>query len=120
MVCAVISSLSNEFFKNKVILPDSKVYYAPMENLKSAHYLCAILNSKAIGDIIKAYTIDIGKGTDILKNINIPLFDKSNASHRLISLYSIRAHSAYINKKISFINRYEDLINKMVHKIFKI
>ena len=54
-----------------------------MDNLEEAHYLCSILNSKAIGEIIKSYTIDIGKGTDILDNFKIPKFDKSRNRHKI-------------------------------------
>ena len=118
MMCAVISTLSNEFFHKKNILVDSKVYYAPMDNLEEAHYLCSILNSKAIGEIIKSYTIDIGKGTDILDNFKIPKFDKSRNCHKLISEYSIEAHKAFKDKNISEISKYQNLIDKMVHKIF--
>ena len=69
MTTAVVSSLDDDFLGEKTIVTDSKVLYVSFDTKEEANYLCAILNSRLIGEIIEAYTIDVQKGVDIVKNM---------------------------------------------------
>jgi hypothetical protein len=119
MTAVVVSSLDDEFVGKKTIVTDSKVLYVSFENEKEANYLCAILNSRLIGEIIEAYTIDVQKGVDIVKNINIPKYDHQNKLHEKLADLSIKAHELYKEGKENQIEGIEDQIEKTVPLIFQ-
>jgi hypothetical protein len=118
MTAAVVSSVDDKYLGNKLVLSDSKVLYVSFETEVEAHYLCGILNSRVIGEIIEAYTIDIQKGVDIVKNINIPEFDKSNKDHIKMSNLSIEAHNFYKSKDEKKLDKTEQKIEILTPKIF--
>ena len=119
MTAAVVSSVDDKFLGEKIVLSDSKVLYVSFETEKEAHYLCGILNSRIIGDIIEAYTIDTQRGVDIVKNIAIPEFNKTNNDHILMAELSKKAHKFYIDKDMKNLNQTEKEIEKLTPKIFE-
>jgi len=119
MTSTVISSLNDEFLGNKNIVTDSKVLYVSFDSKEEANYLCAILNSRLIGEIIEAYTIDVQKGVDIVRNINIPIFNIKNKLHRELSNLSIKAHKLYLKNNIDEIIKIEEKIERITPLIFK-
>lgn len=118
MNCCVVSKISCPFIGDKVVVVDSKVLAASFDSEQEAHYLCAVLNSKEIEEIIQGYTINTNRGIDIVKNIRIPKFDPNNEYHVQIADLSIKAHAAYINNDIREISACESLINNLVPQIF--
>jgi type I restriction-modification system DNA methylase subunit len=118
MTAAVVSSVDDKYLGNKLVLSDSKVLYVSFDTEEEAHYLCGILNSRVIGEIIEAYTIDIQKGVDIVKNINIPEFDKSEKDHLKMSNLSKQAHNFYELKDDKKLASTELKIEKLTPKIF--
>jgi len=118
MTTAVISSLDDKFLGDKTIVTDSKVLYVSFEDKYEANYLCAILNSRLIGEIIEAYTIDVQKGVDIVKNINIPKYDSDNKDHKDLADLSILAHKEYITDNKDAIKNLEKQMEAIVPKIF--
>lgn len=118
MTTAVISSLDDKFLGEKTIVTDSKVLYVSFNDKNEAHYLCAVLNSRLIGEIIEAYTIDVQKGVDIVKNINIPKYDTKNKLHKKLSKLSLQAHEFYLNKQKDKIIKIEQDIEKIIPSIF--
>ncbi len=119
MTTSVISTLNDDFLGEKQIVTDSKVLYVSFDNKDEAHYLCAVLNSRLIGEIIEAYTIDVQKGVDIVKNINIPKYNSKNKNHKELSQYSIKAHELYVENKKKEIKKIEEKIELIVPLIFK-
>ena len=117
MTSVVVSELDTTYLSKKLVVTDSKVLYVSFEDKAEAHYLCAILNSKIIGKIIKSYTIDVQKGIDIVKNIKIPKFNPENLVHKLVSSLSIKAHLAYNENKL-LIKDIEDEIEVLIDDIF--
>jgi hypothetical protein len=118
MTATVVSSVKDEFLGDKIVVCDSKVLYVSFDNELEAYYLCGILNSRMIGDIIEAYTIDTQRGVDIVKNINIPKFERKNKLHRQMANYSKEAHSAYTLKEDSRLREIENEIEKLIMNIF--
>ena len=118
MTTAVISSLDDEFLGDKIIVTDSKVLYVSFDNEYEANYLCAVLNSRLIGEIIEAYTIDVQKGVDIVQNINIPKFDSTIDIHKELACLSVEAHKSYIIGDKDNIKKIENQIEVLVPKIF--
>lgn len=118
MTATVVSSIDDQFLGKKVVVSDSKVLYVSFDTELEAHYLCGILNSDLIGDIIEAYTIDTQRGVDIVKNINIPKFDNTNAKHLEMSNLSKQAHKCYIQKDKVNLQIAEQNIELLIPDVF--
>lgn len=115
--CCVVSSISDEFVKDKAVVTDSKVLFVSFDNETEAHYLCGVLNSSFIEKIIQSYTIDTNRGTDIVANIRIPKFNPENPKHLTISNISKEAHIEFKEKrKKNYPNITE--LDKVVSEIF--
>lgn len=64
----------------KVVIPDHKVYFVPLETENEAAYLTAFLNSRIVANAINAYSSALSLGISVTDYLNIPCFDRSNAS----------------------------------------
>lgn len=62
----------------KVVIPDHKVYFVPMQSEDEAAYLTAFLNAHIITNAINAYSSALSLGTSVTDYLNIPQFDKEN------------------------------------------
>ena len=70
---------SSEFCgSEKIVIPDHKVYFVPMQSEDEAAYLTAFLNSRMVSDAISAYASALSLGTSVTDYLNIPQFDKEN------------------------------------------
>ncbi|MDK2840388.1 MAG: hypothetical protein PWQ83_1980 [Thermosipho sp. (in: thermotogales)] len=118
MTACVIGSVNDPFLGQKIIITDSKVLYCSLDNEDESHYLCAIINSPTIAQIIEGYTIDTQRGIDILKNIRIPKYDPEKTIHKKIAYLSKIAHKAYIKKDLVSIQKCERIIDNAIKKIF--
>jgi len=119
MTATVISSLNDKYLGDKTVVTDSKVLYVSFDNKEEANYLCAVLNSRLIGKIIEAYTIDVQKGVDIVKNINIPKYNSKNQLHLELAELSIEAHEKYKANNLKELLGIEERIENIVPKIFE-
>jgi hypothetical protein len=83
------STLSASRVCDSNLLIDHKLYWAPLESFEEAGYLTAILNSRALIDIVRPFQAVGNFGVrDIDKNAfraPIPIFDPSNPTHRKLS-----------------------------------
>jgi len=96
MTACVVSTKHDGVLKGKQVIPDSKVLFCALDDKEESHYLCAILNSKPITDLIEGYTINLQRGTDILENVKIPKYDSKDKLHASLSSLSERAHDLYL------------------------
>ncbi len=117
--CCVISTLKDRFLGDKLIVTDSKVLFVALDDEMEAYYLAAIINSKPIETIIKAYTINTNKGTDVVEKIAIPEYNGTNPLHHRIAELSKEAHEYYKTGETEKINKSEKEINNIVPQIFK-
>jgi len=118
MTACVISSCNDQFINRKIFVNDSKVLYCSFNEENEAHYLCGVINSNIISEIIESYTIDIQKGIDIVKNIRIPNYDPHNKDHTRISKISKEFHEAYSSNIIINVAEKEELLDNLVESIF--
>lgn len=80
------------FSRDKEIVVDSKVLMLGLYNEMEAYYVCGIINSKNIRDVIDGYAIDTNRGIDVLKYIAIPKYDQNNELHLKIATISKEIH----------------------------
>ena len=90
-VCILSSS------NGKVVIPDHKIYFIPLDTEEEALFLCAYLNAYAVEQLVLAYVETTQIGTHITDYIRIPMYDPENPAHA--SLVKIAAKA--INEELS-------------------
>lgn len=108
----------NLFSEDKVVVVDSKVLMLGLYDFDEANYICGILNSKTIVEIIDSYAISTNRGVDVLKYLAIPKYDSNNIIHKNISELSKKIHINVKNKKIEEIDQLEIILDEEVKKVF--
>lgn len=107
------------FSKDKIIVVDSKVLMLALDNIDEAYYVCGILNSKDVVNVIDSYAISTNRGVDVLKYLAIPKFDSENTLHLRISSLSHDIHELmkeYADNSI--ISSFENDLNNSVIDLF--
>ena len=114
LTSCIIDQTKKLYYKTKSIklnlkgfIAESKTYYFETDDYDEAHFLCAILNSKIIDELIKPLqTQGLWGPRDIHKRpllIPIPIYDSSNSIHKKLSELSETCHiksSKYKNEII--------------------
>ena len=118
MTAVVVSDIEDTALGKKNVVTDSKVLFVSLDSEDEAHYLCGVLNSRLIGRVVEAYTIDVQKGVDIVKNIRIPQYADQNPIHQSISKFSKLAHMAYLEGDKTAIERIERNLEEVVPEVF--
>ncbi len=75
---AYIGSLSNDDFGEKIVLPDHKLYFIPVESESEAAYLTGFLNAPTIVKAVSAYAAQLSLGASVAEYLNIPKFDETD------------------------------------------
>jgi hypothetical protein len=78
--------------KNKVVIPDHKLMFVPLDNELEAQYVCAVINSSPSVLIVKSYAIETQTSTHVLENVGLPKFDAKNKLHCYLAELSKDAH----------------------------
>jgi len=74
------------------VLPDHKCMYVPFASSREAHYLCALLNSAMVREVVAAYVVQTSTSTHVLEHVAVPKFDGTNRAHVELGRLSARAH----------------------------
>ena len=64
--------------EEKIVVPDHKVYFVPLQSEDEAAYLTAFLNSRIVSEAINAYASALSLGTSVTDYLNIPSFNQNN------------------------------------------
>ena len=67
------------------VIPDHKLMAVPADGETEAHFLCAVLNSQTVVDIVTAYAVSVSISTHVLENVCVPRFDPANDLHSEIA-----------------------------------
>lgn len=117
---ASVPNVDKELFsQDKPIVVDSKVLMLDVYDEMEAYYVCGIINSPSIIEVVDGYAISTNRGVDVLKYIAIPKYDGANETH-----YSIANISKTIHQRMSETSGKGDVLGleKMldieVHKLF--
>ncbi len=104
------------FTDDKIIVVDSKVLMLDVYDESEAYYVCGIINSPNITDVIDGYAVSTNRGVDVLKYIAIPKFDTNNELHKKISEISKAIHE--LAKNDEDYSKMEKELQEEVHKLF--
>ncbi|MDQ1314230.1 MAG: hypothetical protein QG662_339 [Pseudomonadota bacterium] len=87
---AYIGSASTDFGGEKIVIPDHKLYFIPVETEAEAAYLTGFLNAPIISKSISAYASQLSLGVSVADYIHIPRFNVRDEVKRSISEISSR------------------------------
>lgn len=104
------------FTDDKIIVVDSKVLMLDVYDESEAYYVCGIINSPNITDVIDGYAVSTNRGVDVLKYVAIPKFDTNNELHKKISEISKAIHE--LAKNDEDYSKMEKELQEEVHKLF--
>lgn len=107
------------FTEDKPIVVDSKVLMLDVYDEMEAYYVCGIINSPSVIEVVDGYAISTNRGVDVLKYIAIAKYDKKNPIHRKIAEISKNIHDKMrkTSGKANII-LLEKALNEEVHKLF--
>jgi hypothetical protein len=89
--CA-ITETSKVAREKKVVIPDHKLMFVPLEKEDEAHYVCAVLNSAPSVMIVKSYGVETQTSTHVLEYVRLPQYDPEDKRHRRLAKLSGQAH----------------------------
>lgn len=70
---------------SRMVVPDHKVYFVPLQTRAEAGYLTALLNAPSVSVAIGAYAAALSLGTSVVEYLKIPAFDPDDADHRALA-----------------------------------
>lgn len=82
---AYVGSVSLEFAGTRVVVPDHKLYFIPVESEHEAAYLTGFLNAPTISQAVSAYAAQLSLGASVAEYLRIPLFDASDTRMQAIA-----------------------------------
>jgi N-6 DNA Methylase len=62
----------------KVVIPDHKLYFIPVETEAEAAYLTGFLNAPLVSQSVSAYAAQLSLGASVAEYLRIPKFDQAN------------------------------------------
>ncbi len=110
---AYIGKYNDPLLGEKVVIPDHKLYFVPVETEDEAAYLTAILNSPTISRAISAYAAQLSLGVSVVEYLKIPAFDCSNRIHRVLARLAKRNTRRGGNPTETDIKRIDRLTRKL-------
>jgi hypothetical protein len=119
---AVVTESSSAAIPGKVIVPDHKLYFATVDNLNEAHYLCAFLNSHPVRTWLGGFLLGKQIGTTIFEYMHVPRYDDRDSDHQRMAKISANAHqersgtksNRHLSQEIE--RELEELVRKVARK----
>ncbi|MBD3349967.1 MAG: hypothetical protein GF364_00595 [Candidatus Lokiarchaeota archaeon] len=120
-VC-VVNSLNTPHLGSKLLIPLDIYAFVPCDTLSEAHYVCGIMNSKKVRQLLSIVT-DPGKSfasPNILNFLNIQKYNKEQTIHRKIAELSKKIDN-YVNIEgndeipTNFMEELDELVEKYYH-----
>jgi hypothetical protein len=114
---SVVSEINDKFIGKKKVMPDNTIGYISTNNENEAHYICALLNSAHVSEMLERRSSKSKWGISIgsVQGIPITKFDKNNKKHLRLAELSKKAHKIKDKEEIAKI---EKEINGIAEKMF--
>jgi len=82
---AYIGPYLDPLLGKKVVIPDHKLYFVPVDTEDEAAYLTAFLNAPTISRAVSAYAAQLSLGTSVVEYLKIPAWDPTNPHHQRLA-----------------------------------
>lgn len=99
---AVVESGAVPGYGPRVYVPDHKLYFAGFDRPEPAFYLCGLLHSEIVKEMIEAHNVATNMG-DIFKHVSLPEYDAESEKHKALALLVKQAHQEDDSEKRSSI-----------------
>ncbi len=99
--------------EGRIVVPDHKIYFIPIDKKEEALYLCAFLNASAVEDFIMGYAENTQIGTHITDYLHIPAFNPKNRYHKRL----VQVAEDAIQGKITTEKARKEA-DKIIHSLF--
>lgn len=118
---AVVTEAPEALLPNKVIVPDHKLYFAAIDSLDEAHYLCAFLNSHPVRTWLGGFLHGKQIGTTVFEYMYVPNYDAQNPNHQRLVEISRDVHKERqgIGNKKLLSKLLEGELERLVRKVAK-
>jgi hypothetical protein len=116
----VVSSVEDKILGKKLLLPEHVMSFIPSNNQQEANYICAILNSSLIRNVLSILS-QKGKSAlsgAIIKKIKLEKFNSKNNMHVNLASLSTTAHKLAKEGKESELKDIESQIDEIVKKLY--
>jgi hypothetical protein len=116
---AVVTEAANSIVPNRVIVPDHKVYFATVDSLDEAHYLCAFFNSHPVRTWLGGFLIGKQIGTAVFEYMHVPKYNPEDLDHQRLVEISVAAHRERLGAKSKkhLSEKLEREVERLVRKI---
>ncbi|MGO8702204.1 MAG: Eco57I restriction-modification methylase domain-containing protein [Candidatus Brocadiia bacterium] len=78
--------------KSKVVIPDHKLMFVPLQDREEAHFVCAMLSSSISVLVVKSYGLETQTSTHVLEYVRLPKYDEKEKAHKRLAELSAAAH----------------------------
>lgn len=110
-VCAVISTVDDEYLGEKMLMPNEKIMYVSMDDEQEAYYLCGILSSTVVTECVKSYMNPTSISAHVLNKLDIPPYDPNNVDHIEIARICKSGHGK--TDMEPFIYEIDDIVKRL-------
>lgn len=104
---AYCSTAQTRWGEDKIIVPDHKLYFIPVDEEEEAAYLTGFLNSDIVSSAVNAYSTTLSLGTGVTEYLDIPKFDKNNEDMMKIAEIAMNIQNgiAQLSAETTFLNQ---------------
>lgn len=83
---AYIGCIDDPVLGKKMVIPDHKLYFIPVETEEEAAYLTGFLNAPMVSKAVSAYAAQLSLGASVAEYLHIPKFDKKDRLHKKLAV----------------------------------
>lgn len=91
---AVVGTGTVPGYGKRVYVADHKLYFADFTEPEPAYFLCGLLHSEIVKEMIEAHNVSTNMG-DMFKHISLPRFDAGDAEHIKLAELVKQAHGQH-------------------------
>ena len=99
---------------NDLAIPEHTVMFLTTKSEDEAHYVTALLNSKAVNTVVSGYIVDNHLSTHPIENVVIPKYDPMDKTHTKLAVLSKTAHEAMTNNDGKAVKKAQKTIDETV------
>lgn len=111
---AYIGSALIEHAGEKIVIPDHKLYFIPVDSEPEAAYLTGFLNAPTISKAVSAYAAQLSLGASVAEYLNIPKFDETHEQMAAIGSIARNLTKSAGNAQPSDIDELDLLVRQLL------
>ncbi len=111
---AYVGSVVTGFSGEKVVIPDHKLYFIPVDTEDEAAYLTGFLNAPIVSGAVSAYASQLSLGVSVADYLHIPKFDNKNGDMEAIKNIAMKVTREGAGASSADLSSLDALVGKML------